>query len=330
MNDKKISVVTGGSGFVGSHLVDLLISKGHQVKCIVRETSSLKWLENKDVEIIKCGLFDKDALKEILKDVNYLFHVAGVVKSKKVDGYYKGNVETTRNLLDTLVQVNPKIERVLIVSSQTACGPSINQVAVTEETKPNPITTYGKSKLAQEELSKEYFNRLPITIVRPPAVYGPRDTEIYLVFKTYKQGLMTIVGFDKKEVSLVHVTDLVEGIYLAATNQNSNGETYFISSKEFYNWPQVAEVIKKSMGKGAIKIRFPHALVYTVAAFAQFFAMFSSKPATMNLEKAKDFVQKYWTCDISKAEKELGYSQKVSLEEGMKQTIDWYKENKWL
>ncbi len=330
MDGKKISVVTGGSGFVGSHLVDLLIDEGHHIKCIVRESSSLKWLEGKPVEIVKCGLFDMDGLKEVLKDANYLFHVAGVVKSKTTDGYYKGNVETTRNLLEALLEVNPGIERALIVSSQTACGPSNGSEAVNEETIPHPITTYGKSKLAQEELAKEYADRLPITIVRPPAVYGPRDTEIYLVFKTYKQGLMTIVGFDEKKVSLVHVNDLVRGIHLAAANENSINETYFISSKEFYTWPQVAKVIEQAMGKKALKIRFPHALVYTVAAFAQFFAIFSSKPATMNLEKAKDFVQKYWTCDISKAERDLGYSQNVGLEEGIKQTIDWYKENSWL
>jgi len=171
---------------------------------------------------------------------------------------------------------------------------------------------------------------LPITIVRPPAVYGERDTEIYLVFKTYKQGLMTLIGFDKKELSLVHVKDLVNGIYLASISQNSAGQIYFIAAEEINNWPQIGQVIGDAFGKKALTLRLPHFIVYTVAVFAQFFSMFSSKPATFNIEKAKDFVQEAWTVDVSKAKNDLGYSQNVSLEEGMNRTISWYKENKWL
>lgn len=141
---------------------------------------------------------------------------------------------------------------------------------------------------------------------------------------------MTLVGFNRKEVSLIYVKDLVEGIYLAATNEIAKGEIYFISSKEFYNWSQIGEVIHKAMGKKAINLRLPHALVYTVATFAQFFSMFSSKPATFNLEKAHDFVQEAWTCDTTKSQKDLGFVEKHSLEEGMKNTIDWYKKEKWL
>lgn len=327
---KNISVVTGANGFVGSHLVDYLLEKGDEIHCIVRKSSNLRWLEGKNVTIHDSGLFDKDGLKIILKGVDYLYHVAGVVKAKTVDGYFKGNVETTKNLLDAVLEVAPNIKRVLIVSSQTASGPSRLNFPVNEDTFTNPITTYGRSKVAQEELTRTYMDKLPITIVRPPAIYGDRDTEIYLVFKTYKQGLMTLVGFNQKELSIIYVKDLVQGIYFAATSEIAKGETYFISSKEFYNWSQIGEVIKKTMGKGAINLRLPHFLVYIVAAFAQFFSMFSSKPATFNLEKARDFVQEAWTCDTTKAQKDLGFVEKYSLEEGMKATIDWYKKEKWL
>jgi nucleoside-diphosphate-sugar epimerase len=141
---------------------------------------------------------------------------------------------------------------------------------------------------------------------------------------------MTLVGFNHKELSIIYVKDLVQGIYFAATKDISKGETYFISSKEFYNWPQIGKVIKNAMGKGAINLRLPHFLVYTVATFAQFFSMFSKKPATFNLEKARDFVQEAWTCDTTKAQKELGFVEQYSLSEGMKNTIDWYKKEKWL
>ena len=237
---KNISVVTGGNGFVGSHLVDLLLEKGHHVKCIVRKSSNLQWLKDKNVEIINCGLNDKENLKVILKDADYLFHVAGVVKAKKPEGYYEGNVEPTKNLLDVVLEVNPQIKKVLIVSSLTACGPAKLNKPCTEETEPHPLTNYGKSKLAQEELAKTYMKKLPITIVRPPAVYGERDTEIYLYFKTYKAGLMTLIGFNDKQVSLIHVLDLVNGIYLAAINENPAGKIYSLS--KFKIWSPVSRL----------------------------------------------------------------------------------------
>lgn len=331
MENQKISVVTGGNGFVGSHLVDLLIKEGHKIKCIVRESSNLRWLDGKDVEIVKCGLFDKEGLKDTLKDADYLFHVAGVVKAKNEEGYFKGNVETTRNLLNSLLEVNPDIKRVVIVSSQTAGGPSVGIDQSKKESDPSePITTYGRSKKAQEELAKEYMDKLPISIVRAPAIYGERDTEIYLVFKTYKAGLFTLIGFNDKRLSLIHVADLVKGLYLCTQTDKAIGQTYNISSEKFYTWPEIGEEIKKSFGRKALTLRLPHFLVYSVAAVAQFFATFSSKAATFNLEKARDFVQTYWTLDVNKAKEELGYTQSVSMADGIKRTIDWYKENKWL
>lgn len=330
MSPKIISVVTGASGFVGSHLVDKLLNEGHHVKCILRKSSSLRWLKDKPVEIINCGLFNKDSLKNVLKDADYLFHVAGVVKAKTNDEYLNGNVETTRVLLDVVSEVNPSIKRIVIVSSQTACGPSLNGIPCTEETKEHPITRYGRSKLAQEHLAMSYSDRLPISIIRAVAVYGPRDTEIYLVFKTYKQGLLGLIGFNKKLVNIVHVLDLVDGIYLAAKTDKAKGQIYFIGSQEYYDWIQIGKAISQAMGKKAITVRVPHLIVYIVAFFAEFFSLFSSKAATFNIEKARDFVQQYWTCDVSKAVNDLGFRQNISLEDGMKETVAWYRQMKWL
>jgi nucleoside-diphosphate-sugar epimerase len=139
-----------------------------------------------------------------------------------------------------------------------------------------------------------------------------------------------MIGFDKKELSLLHVADLVEGLYLAAVSEKSNGEIYFISSEKFYTWNEVGDVTSKVLNKKAFRIRLPHFIVFVVAVFAQFFAMFSSKPATLNIEKAKDLTQRFWICDTSKAVRELGYRQKISLEEGIKRTCDWYKRMKWI
>jgi nucleoside-diphosphate-sugar epimerase len=330
MENNPIAVVTGANGFVGSHLVDLLLDKGYKVRCITRKSSNLKWLSGKDVEIFDCGLFDKDGLKRAFKDAEYIYHVAGVVKSKTPDGYFMGNVETTRAILDTALEIKDTLKRVLIVSSQTACGPSYGGKHVNEQTEPHPITTYAKSKLEEEKLAKTYMDKLPITICRAPAVYGERDTEVFIFFQTFNRGLMTMVGLKEQQVSLIHADDLVRGFYLAATNPHSACNTYFIGSEKYYTWNEIGQITAKVLNKRPIKVKVPHPIVYTIAAIAQFFSMFSSKPATLNLEKARDLVQEYWTCDTSKAVRELGYHQEISAEEGIRKTCEWYKKMKWL
>ena len=330
MSNNIIAVVTGANGFVGSHLVDFLLEQKIKVRCIVRKSSNLRWLDGKDIEIFNCGLFDKNGLKEAFNDADYVFHVAGVVKSKTETGYFKGNVEATKTLLEVVKENKINLKKFVVVSSQTVSGPSNNEIPVNEETECNPLTTYARSKLEQEKLALSYFDEIPITICRAPAVYGERDTEIFIYFKTFSKGLTTFIGFDKKILSLIHVKDLVEGLYLAAENEISKGKIYFISSEEFYNWNEVGMITSKILKRKAIKIKVPHFMVYTIAALAQFFAMFSSKPATLNLEKAKDLVQHAWICDTSKAVKELSYKQKISIEEGIKRTCEWYKDMKWI
>jgi len=330
MNSKQIAAVTGANGFVGSHLVDYLLGKNFEVRCIVRKSSNLQWLTGKDVKIFDCGLFDKNGLREAFKDVNYIFHVAGVVKAKNEAGYFKGNVEATKVLLEAASEVKNQIKKFVIVSSQTVSGPAINGKPVTEDMQPNPLTTYARSKLKQEQVALSYNDIFPVTICRAPAIFGERDTEIFIYFQVFNRGLTTMIGFDKKELSLLHVTDLAEGLYLAAISEKAAGEIYFISSEKFYNWDEVGEITSKVLGKKAFRIKIPHFIVFIIAAFAQFFAMFSSKPATLNIEKAKDLTQKYWICDTTKAIRELGYKQKVSVEEGIKRTCEWYKDMKWI
>jgi len=330
MQTQEIAVVTGANGFVGSHLVDNLLSKGLTVRCIVRKSSNIKWLEGKQVEIFDSGLFDKDGLRKAFKDANYIFHVAGVVKSKTKEGYFKGNVDTTKNLLEIALENISTIKRFLVVSSQTVSGPSTKDHPVNEETECNPITTYGRSKLAEEELVLSFKDKLPITICRAPAVYGERDTEIFIYFQTFNKGLTTTIGFSQKELSLIHAVDLVEGFYLAAMSAKAKGEIYFIGSEKFYTWQEINSITSKILNKKPIIIKVPHFIVYTIAAVAQFFAMFSSKPATLNIEKAKDITQQYWTCDTSKAMRDINYRQKISIEDGIRRTCKWYKEMKWI
>ncbi len=330
MSNKKIAVVTGANGFVGSHLVDLLLKKDLIVRCITRKTSDMRWLKDKSIEIFDGGLFDKENLRMAFKNASFIYHVAGVVKAKTLEGYFNGNVEATRTMLEVALESPAAIEKFLIVGSLTSTGPSFDGKPVNEETECKPLTTYGKSKKEQEEVALSYSDKLPITICRAPAVYGERDTEVFIYFQTFNKGLTTLIGFDKKILSLIHAADLAEGLYLAATSDKSAGEIYFISSEKYYTWDEIGNVTAKALGKKALRIRIPHFIVFTIAAFAQFFAMFSKKPATLNIEKAKDLTQHAWICDTTKAVEQLGFRQKVSIEEGIKRSCEWYREMKWI
>ncbi len=322
--------ITGATGFVGSHLADRLIEKDYEVYCLKRKTSSLKWLEGKNVKYVEGDLFSNEALENVIKDMDYIFHVAGVVKAKTKEGFYHGNYEATKNLLEITSKVNPELKKFIFISSLAACGPALTEKPVDENTKPHPITTYGITKLKAEEEVEKYKHKFPVTVIRPPAVYGPRDTEILIYFKTFSKGLNSVIGFDTKFLSLVYVEDLVNGIILAAENKIAEGQKYFICLDKAYNWDEIGAITSKLLGRKALKIRLPHSVVYSVGYLAELFSTFSRKPATLNIEKCKDITQLRWICSNEKAKKELGFIPAYTLEESFKKTIDWYKEMKWI
>ncbi len=327
----KVSI-TGANGFIGSHLVDRLLAQGAEVTCLIRRTSNLRWLEKKKVRLVEGDLRSHDALKQLIKDADYVYHIAGVVKSKTREGYFSGNRDATRNIFDICYRNNSRISKFIYISSQAAVGPSYDlEHPVEESSACHPITTYGESKLAAEEVVLGYRDRVPVTIVRPPAVYGPRDTEIFIFFETIRRGLNPMIGFDEKRVSLIHARDLVDGIILAGESKQSAGEIYFISSETFYGWQECARLAARLMGKNRpFQIRIPHALVYTIAGVAQFISLFQKQAATLNIEKARDITQRYWTCSVKKAMHDLGYRQNISLEQGFEETIKWYVDQGWI
>lgn len=324
------ALVTGSTGFIGSHLVERLLAKNYTIRCLVRRSSDRTWLEGKPVELVFGDLFDHTALRQAVTGVDYVYHSAGVTKAKKKEDYYRGNATGTHNILEAVSEHNPRLKRFVHISSQAAVGPSESKTPITEEAPAHPLTTYGKSKWNAEQECHAAASKIPITICRPPAVYGPRDKDVFEFFNTMSKGLQPMVGFSEKFVSLIHVADLVRGFVLAGESEKAAGQTYFISSNEAYGWKEVGEVTRAVMNTRALRIRIPAFGVYTVAAFAEFFSLFSAKPALINFEKARDMVQDYWTCDSSKARRDFGYEQQVSLENGIRETVNWYKNHGWL
>lgn len=329
-NKKPVAVITGSNGFVGSHLADFLLEKGMHVKCIVRKSSNLQWLKDKPFEFCYCGLTDIAALREAFADANYIFHIAGTVKARTDADFVYGNVEMTRNVLEAALGIN-SIEKIVITSSIAACGPAPKDGIIKESDPCRPIDPYGRSKVLQEEMAQKYMERLPITIVRPPVVYGERDAEIFQYFQAVNRRIRPLVGvFGEKQLSMVYVSNLVEGLYLCAIKPQAKGQTYFFTDSHDYNWAQIGKVAAKHLGKKTMAIRIPHFLIYTVAGINHLWGKITRKAMMLNLHKAKQMVAPSWMCSSQKAKEELGYVPKVELEEGFKRSVDWYRAQKWI
>lgn len=325
-----IAVVTGANGFVGSHLVELLLEKGYRVKCIVRKTSNLRWIAELPVEFYDCGLADVAELRKVFEGSAYIFHIAGAVSVKKPEMYYTGNVDMTRNILDAAEGVK-SLKKILVTTSLAASAPTVAGMPVTEDTPSAPVSVYGKSKLAQEKLTATYMDRLPIVIVRPPVVYGPREIQILLLFKTIKRGLMGLVGFREKYLSIVYVGDLVEGMLLAATSERTAGELYFLGGQQAeYTHTELNETVAEVLGVKPLRFRLPHTILFIVGGISQFFGQFGSKLPTLHIEKVKEMTRDSWSCSSEKARKDFGYQPNTTLKEGVQLAIDWHEKEGWL
>jgi dihydroflavonol-4-reductase len=329
MENKIVSFVTGANGFVGSHLVDFLLEKGHEVHAIVRATSNLQWIENKGVIFHKCGLTDIAKLAEAFDGANYIYHVAGVVKVPTLEGFIKGNVTMTRNVMEAAIQINT-IKRVVVVSSMAATGYAEIGSEVNEESPLRPIEAYGVSKVEQEKVVNEYADRIPTTIIRPPGIYGPRDAEIFAFFKATNNGISALMGFTAKEMSLIHVRDLVQGMYQAAMSPSAIGEVYFLGSMECYNWKQLGDIASKAMDKKTITLKIPHFILFIIGYIGQFLESVFGMDVALNKDRAYRITRPSWYCSSAKAAKEIGFEQTIKIEDGFRETVEWYRAKGWL
>lgn len=328
----KVSFVTGANGFVGSHLVEYLIGQGHEVHCLLRKSSDDKWLKGLNATIHKNGIEDIVFLRKVFCEhkANYVFHLAGTVKAFDYQGFEAGNVKPTKCILEASLGIE-SIEKIIVTSSLAASRATKVGYPNDETCERLPLTDYGMSKVAEEDLAISYMDKLPISIIRPPVVYGERDVEVLLFFKTVQSHIIPLIGFTPKSVSLVYVGDLVKGFYQCAISENSRSQTYFLGGhKDEYTWPQLGELAAKILCVYAFRIRVPHLIIFIVAYIYGFIAKLFGQAVTFNTQKAREMVSESWSCSSQKAKNDFDYTPNMNVENGFERTIKWYRDKGWL
>lgn len=324
------ALVTGASGFVGSHLVEHLLEQGVAVRALVRASSDLKWLNTDRIEVCSAGMDDPAALADAAADVDYVFHVAGLTRGRTWAEYEAVNVEATRRLVEAVAGSRPDLKRFVLVSSLAAVGPNLSEAPQDEQTPPHPHDHYGRSKLAGEQAVRAAAGRIPIAIVRPPGVYGPRDTNLLPMFRAARRrGLAPVIGRLSKQVSLVHVADLARGAWLAAATPAAVGQTYFLASGT-HTMAEIVDALAAAVSRRLRVLRVPSLIARLAGEFGQLKWAVTGRSQIVSRRKIHDLLQPRWTCTWQKADDELGYRPAFELADGFRRTDAWYVDQGWV
>jgi len=331
-------LVTGGTGFVGSHLVEKLLNKKYEVHCICRNTSNLQHLKSlpssNNLRFIKMDVSNPssyNALTDTLNNVDYVYHLAGLIKAYRAEDYDRANFLATKYLIESVARVNNKnLKRFLYLSSLAAAGPAEDVQGITEETPCHPVSYYGQSKLKGEIAVNNYKTSLPITILRPPPVYGPRDTGLLFFFQAASHGFRPQFN-QKKHISLIYVKDLVDAIILAAETPCAAGQTYFTANRDYYPINSVVKTISRIVNDNAVTIKLSDGAIRTITGLYEgFCSALGREPSMINNQKVLELSQNYWTCRTEKIKIDIGFETSMPLEEGLRETANWYSQNEWI
>jgi dihydroflavonol-4-reductase len=320
------ALVTGATGFVGSHLVEALQNSSVEVTALARSASKAADLAQREVRVVPGDLHDIAGLERAVRDQDVVYHVAGVVAARDEADFLRSNRDGTRNIL-TAAEREGK-PRFVLVSSLAAAGPAPRGAPLSETEPPRPVTAYGRSKLAAEQVVRR--SSLPWSIVRPPIVYGPRDREVLKVFRLARLGLAPVFGDGSQELSAVHAADLAQALLAVTKVQTTIGGTYNACHPQVFTSADLGQAVGAAMGRSVIRLRVPQGVGRALLAVTETSARLTRQVTILTTDKANEFFQPAWTGDPSALTRDSGWRAQYDLSSGLADTYRWYRKAGWL
>ena len=324
-------LLTGANGFVGSHILDRLCAKGIATVVLLRSTANKRFIEKhlQQVEVRVGGLDDSASLREAMRDVTHVIHSAGCVKALRVEEFYKVNQFGTRAIVTAINQQQGRVQRLVHLSSMAAGGYAPSERPAREDDPPQPVSEYGRSKLAGEKEVKEGC-RAPFVILRPPAVYGPRDAEFLRLFKAVRSHLLPRIGGGRQALSFAFVKDLAEVVVACLDHPAVAGKTYYVANPEVATARAFAEQIAALMQTWTVPLPLPAALLWPVCCWQEAISRVTGQPSMLSRQKYPELRASGWVCHPARLQAETGLTCATTLQQGLAETLAWYREQEWL
>lgn len=330
-------LITGATGFVGSHLVEAYLKPSGKggpdlgppvVRVLTRPTSDLRYLSGLAVEKVVGDLTETGTIDSAVHDVDTILHLAALTRAPSEAAFLQANADGTRLLLEAAARAGT-CSRFVYVSSLAAAGPSLDGKPATADDPARPVTAYGRSKLAGEVACRAFRRDIEIVVLRPPAVYGPRDADLFTFFKLANWGVLPVPTGPVRPLQMVHVADLVRAIQLAG-GPEANPGLFHIAEAESYSWAEVLMLMAQAVGKRGRRLPVPQSLLRVAGTLNGAVGRMVGRPQIFDRDKVRELLAPGWLCETTAASRELGFSAEIPLSEGLKQTAVWYKEEGWL
>lgn len=325
-------LITGANGFIGTTLVKKAKEAGIRVLAGVRHSSNIEHLKALDVDIVPIDFSSSQTIRDSIApyQFEYVIHNAGLTKTTNPQDYFDVNVTNTKYFIDALIAANISIQKFVFISSLAAFGPSDLQPdgLVSKSSQPHPVSAYGKSKLAAEKMIQEYKN-FPYVFIRPTAVYGPGEKDLFQVFDLVKRGFVFVAKVKNQKQTFVYVEDLCN-VILKALTSTAMRDGFFVTDGHEYATIDFPKVIGKVMNTKFLTIPIPIFILRIIAFFSESISKLTKKATQINSDKVSEFKAKAWACDMDYTVKTLGYVPQITLEEGVRRTLAHYQKNNLL
>lgn len=337
-------LVTGASGFIGTKLTERLVARGDEVVCLVRPSSKLDALEPLGVRFAVGDVRDADAVRRAVAGSDVVYHLAGLTTAFRASEMMQVNAEAFRNVAQACSSAaNPPT--LISVSSLAAAGPSLGERPRTESDPAAPVSHYGRAKRQAELIAEQFAGQVPITIIRPPIVFGEGDLALRHIFRSiFRFGVHVALSVGRSRYSFIHVRDLVDAMVLCAErgsrldppDQHASSSTprgyYFVADDEQPTFAELGSLISRSLGRQSVRIWRSSGPVFLWggAALAEAASRLRGRPYILNFDKAREASAGNWICSPQTIRRDLGFAPQAPFFDRLRQTADWYRQQNWL